>query len=93
MYRSAIEYDDPRWLNGYETENGVMFFIVGIIAIIIGMLGFADFIGKDTKFSWLISAVIGLSSGAYFVYMGFSRIQVYENVILVYVDSQMGSVQ
>ena len=27
MYKSAIEYDDPRWLNGYETENGVMFFI------------------------------------------------------------------
>ncbi len=67
-------------------QNGVMFFIAGIIAIIIGMLGFADFIGKDTKFSWLISAVIGLSSGAYFVYMGFSRIQVYENGILVYVD-------
>ncbi|HNE06560.1 MAG TPA: DUF5673 domain-containing protein [Anaerolineales bacterium] len=67
-------------------QNGVILFIIGIITIILGLLGFVDFIGKDTRFSWFISTVIGLASGVYFVYMGFSRIQIYENGILVYVD-------
>jgi len=66
--------------------NGWLFFVIGIVAVILGFSGYADFIWKDTKYSWLISVVVGLFSGIYALFMSFSRIQVHENGILVYVD-------
>ncbi|MFN8414451.1 MAG: hypothetical protein U0Z26_18875 [Anaerolineales bacterium] len=67
-------------------QNGWLFFVTGIIMIILGFSGFADFLGKDTKYSWLISVGVGLFSGVYALIMSFSRIQIYENGILAYID-------
>lgn len=66
--------------------NRWLFFVIGIISIALGFSGFADFVWEDTKYSWLISVVVGIFCGAYALIMSFSRIQIHENGILAYVD-------
>jgi hypothetical protein len=65
---------------------GCLFFIMGVVCIIIGFLGYADLIWKGTLYSWLISIVTGLASGAYFIIMSFSHVRIHENGIVAYVD-------
>ena len=67
-------------------QNGTIISLIGIGSIVIGLFGIADFIGNDSRFSWLRSAIIGLSCGLYFVYLGFSHIRICENGIVAFVD-------
>ena len=67
-------------------QNSWLFFAIGILAIGLGFSGYADFIGIGSQYSRLISIIVGLFSGTFLFIMGFSRIQIHEHGVLVYVD-------
>jgi hypothetical protein len=61
-------------------------FISAGLIIVLGFLGTYSFYWRDSEYAWLVSSIIGLSIGIFQVFIGLSRIQVYENGILAYID-------
>jgi hypothetical protein len=65
---------------------GCLTAIIGAVSTVFGFLGYADVIWKDTPYSWLVSIVIGLAGGAFFIIISFSHVRIHENGIVAYLD-------
>ena len=61
-------------------------FMLGGAFILMGFLGSFRSPSLSTRDSWLVSSLIGLLVGIYQILLGFSRLQIRKNGIMVYVE-------
>ena len=61
-------------------------FLLGGMFILMGLLGSFWSAPLSPSDSWLGSSLIGLSLGIYQIFMGFSRVEIRENGIMVYIE-------
>lgn len=64
--------------------NRWVLILSSVVVVIGGFSNSFDFVTENTKYSYLISVVMGLFMGGLFIIMSLGRIQIYENGILAY---------
>jgi uncharacterized protein DUF5673 len=66
--------------------NKTLVRMLGVLFIILGFSGSYSFTGRDSKYAWLVSSLVGLGIGTFQILMSFSHLRVHENGILAYAD-------
>ena len=61
-------------------------FLLGGTFILTGFLGTYESSSLSPSVSWILSSLVGLSIGIQQIFMGFSRLEIRENGIMVYIE-------
>jgi hypothetical protein len=61
-------------------------FLLGAMFMLMGFVGTFESASLGPGYSWLVSILVGLSIGSYQIFMGFSRVEIRENGIMVYIE-------